>query len=190
MNEFFYNILKRFLTWFGDLYFATSPPQCRAKQIITSLKLVKRGDVICRGYSYYLDSYFIPGEYSHSGIVIDDKGTMLHSVAEGVEEIHIMDFIKDTDRFIILRFPGLNVNPFVKRGLQLFKKETEYDFTFSDPNKFYCHEFTVSCLELGGIKIWPSNKEFGVWPFNFNKKIFLAENLREIGQVVYEFNPS
>ena len=60
MKEFVFNKYKKFLTFVGDIYFATKPPLCKAKQIEDMLSIIKAGDIICRGYNYYLDSYIIP----------------------------------------------------------------------------------------------------------------------------------
>jgi hypothetical protein len=62
-----YKVWKRILTWFGDLYLATAPPKIKAKEIRAALSIIKRGDIICRRYIYYLDSYFIKGKYSSGG---------------------------------------------------------------------------------------------------------------------------
>lgn len=191
MKEWLYRKYKAFLTWFGDIYFATKPPLVKAEHIRRLLLQVRIGDVICRGYNYYLDSYFIPGDYSHSGLVVGELA-MMHSVAEGVVPIDIIDFIKDCDAFILLR-PGLTDNETSKVVDRAFwhnhQNKTEYDFTFKDPNKFYCHEFTVDCLNYGGIEILPTEKDFGVWPLKFKRVLFLAQNLIDACSIEYEFNP-
>jgi len=190
MKEFIFNRYKKLLTWFGDLYFATKPPLCKAKQIEEMLSIIKAGDIICRGYNYYLDSYIIPGEYTHSGIVIN-KREMVHSIAEGVQSVHPIDFIKDTDRFIVLRPKYKNESytySVIDRAIwHIEANNTQYDFTFSDPNKFYCHEFTVDCLNKGFIFPKTSIKKFGVFPFNFKKRLYLAKDIINISNVVYEF---
>ena len=154
-----YELYKKFLTWFGDLYMATEPPLCKYKQIEGMLDCILPGDVICRGYNYYLDSYFIPGEYTHSGIIINRR-EIVHSIAEGVQSIHPIDFIKDVDRFIVLR-PSYDVGldthwrtreRTVDRAIwHCDYNKTEYDFTFKDDSKFYCHEFTADCLAQAGL---------------------------------------
>jgi len=197
MKEQLFNIYKRFLTWIGDIYMATEPPLCKAKQIESMLEVIVDGDVICRGYNYYLDGMFIPGDYTHSGIVIN-KREMIHSIAEGVQSIHPIDFIKDVDRFIILRPPydvGLDTH-WRTKALAVDRaiwhceaNKTEYDFTFKDDNKFYCHEFTVDCLNQAGIVVSKVHKNFGVGPFKFKRELYLAQNIINVCKIVYEFNP-
>jgi hypothetical protein len=186
-----YDKYKEFLTWFGDLYMATKPPLCKAEQIETLVEIIEPGDVLMRGYNYYLDSYFIPGEYTHSGVVIN-KREVIHSIAEGVQSIHPIDFIKDTDRFILLRpryVPNLIHNVVSRAIWHCEANKTQYDFTFKEDGKFYCHEFTADCLAAAGLIVSQTRKVFGVWPFKFERVLYLADNFREVCFVVYEFNP-
>ena len=189
MKEKLFNLWKRFLTWFGDIYFATQPPLCKAKQIERMMEVIKTGDVICRGYTYYLDGYFIPGEYTHSGIVINERG-MVHSIAEGVGYIHPIDFVKDTDRFVIIRprYKNNNEQQAIERAIWHSDcNNTQYDFTFSDPNKFYCHEFTVDCLNRAKIYPKTSKITFGIGMFKYTKSIYTAKDIISVGSIVYEF---
>lgn len=152
-----YRIWKKFLTWFGDLYFATEPPKVKAVHLRKLMKIVKPGDVCCRRYNYYADSYFIQGAYSHSGICISED-TMIHAIAEGVGEIDILDFTKDTDGFIVLR-PNYKSEEDLNKAIEfaIANKGKPYDFIFKkkDVNHFYCHELTWDSLLEGGIDIIP-----------------------------------
>jgi hypothetical protein len=191
MKPELYEHYSKFLTWFGDLYMATEPPLCKAEQIERMLELIEEGDVICRGYNYYADSYFIPGEYTHSGFVIN-KRQMMHSIAEGVQLIHPIDFVKDVDRFIILRPKYEGADTFYAVGRAFWHcdhNKTEYDFTFKDDTKFYCHEFTADCLAHASVHAEKTHKHFGVWPFKFTRELYLAQNIIDVCNVVYEFNP-
>jgi hypothetical protein len=190
LKEWLFKVYKKSLTVFGDIYFATKPPLVKAKEIRDALDILKPGDIICRGYNYYLDSYFIPGEYSHSGLVTNEN-YMTHSIAEGVCGIDTIDFIKDCDAFIVIRpqIDDADIIPILARAHEHENLKSEYDFTFKDPNKFYCHEFTADCLNYGGVTVLPTDKEFGIWPFKFKRTIFLAQNLIDTCKVIYEFNP-
>ena len=152
-----YRIWRRFLTWFGDLYFATEPPSVKGIDLRKVMSLVKKGDILCRKYNYYADSYFIKGAYSHSGICESDE-MMVHAIAEGVGEIDVLDFTKDTDGFVILR-PHYTDEASVEKAVEFAKSKIgcPYDFIFSkkDKNKFYCHELTWNSLLAAGINIMP-----------------------------------
>lgn len=159
-SSIFYRIWKRILTWFGDIYLATELPKTKAKQLRKMLVLPKKGDVVCRKYNYYADSYFIKGAYSHSGICIDESN-MVHAIAEGVGPVDILDFIKDTDGFILLR-PHYENEESLNKAVEFAKSKigTPYDFIFDgkDVNHFYCHELTWNSLKAAGINIVPKEK--------------------------------
>ena len=190
MKEFIYNRYKQVMTFFGDIMVAFEPPACKAKQILEMGPFLERGNVICRYYDYYLDSWFIPGMFTHSGIIVSPQ-EIIHSVAEGVGIVHPIDFVKDTDGFIILspNYPSYSdLQKACGRAYWHVTHKTEYDFTFKDPNKFYCHEFTVDFLRAGGIKyITPTVIPFGIWPFKFNKELYLADDIIEVCQEKYRF---
>jgi len=189
MKSLIYRIVKRILTWFGDVMLATTPPSTKAKQIIEMMSAIQSGDVICRKYNYYLDSYFIPGKYTHSGIV-KSKDEIIHSVAEGVQFVHPIDFIKDTDGFVVLRpkypHPEL-IRNVIEKALFHVNREAQYDFLFNDPDKLYCHELTCDCLYQGGVVVYASTFNVGVWPIKFKKTAFLADDIIKMCNVIYEF---
>ena len=156
-TTFLYKAWKRVLTWFGDVMFATQPPKVKAEHLRKLLFLVQRGDILCRRYNYYLDSYFIKGKYTHSGMCISNS-TMIHAIAEGVNEIDVLDFSKDTEGFVILRPDYTSPEELDKAvNFAIAQKGKPYDFIFNshDINYFYCHELTWDALEAGGVHITP-----------------------------------
>ena len=168
---------------------ATQPPKTKAEQIIQMQRLIQTGDVVCRKYNYYLDSYLIVGSYSHSGIVIS-KDEIIHSIAEGVQFIHPIDFIKDTDGFIILRpryREDADKRKAVDKAIEHLNNKVEYDFLFNDPAKLYCHELSADCLLAGGVIVSPTMMIVGVFPFSFKMNTFLADNLIVVCDEVYKF---
>ena len=189
MKVFLYKIYKRAFTFLGDIMVATQPPKTKAEQIIQMQRLIQTGDIICRKYNYYLDSYLIAGSYSHSGIVIS-KDEIIHSIAEGVQFIHPIDFIKDTDGFIILRpryREDADKRKAIDKAIEHLNNKVEYDFLFNDPAKLYCHELSASCLLAGGIVVIPTLMIVGVFPFSFKMNTFLADNLIVVCDQVYKF---
>ena len=169
---------------------ATQPPKVRAEHILKMMDIIQPGDIICRKYTYYLDSILIPGEFSHSGLVFDSS-KMGHSIAEGCQYIHPIDFVKDTDGFIICR-PKYEKPADLVRVFDLAKwyidNKVQYDFMFNDIKKLYCHEFTCRCLERAGIAIPMVDKKFGIWPFSFERMLYLADAIINNTQTVYRFD--
>lgn len=188
MKTFLYLKYKQFLTWIGDLYLSTKPPAVRWENVEKLIELAQPGDVICRGYDGYVDGYFIPGEYSHSGIILNSR-EVIHSVAEGVSSIHLGDFVIDTDRFILLRPVYLNgPNETTDRAIWHCEyNKTQYDFSFTEGVKeVYCHELTADCLAQGGVSVPKILKKFGIWPITFSKEIYLFDSFKELTKI-YEF---
>jgi hypothetical protein len=190
MNAFIYGQYSRAMTWIGDVMVATKPPRTTAKQILEMREFLDAGNIICRYYTYYLDSIIIPGEFTHSGVIVTHN-KIIHSIAEGVLPMHPIDFVKDTDGFIILKpkYPDeASLQKTLARARWHLKNKSQYDFTFKDPDKFYCHEFTVDCLNSGGITDIPlTKKSFGIFPFKFTREVYLADNIIKACKTVYVF---
>lgn len=134
------------------------------------LDVIMPGDVIIRGYDSYLDGYFIPGEYSHSGIYVGD-GYVVHAVAEGVRKDTVIDFCR-CDRVSVLR-PSKGQDTAIARALSWIGKPYDFDFTEGE-SAFYCHELTARAYsELSIDKVVPY-----FWFIKFKKaeKRYLAES--------------
>jgi hypothetical protein len=119
---------------------------------------------------------------------------VIHSIAEGIQSIHLGDFVIDTDRFMLLRPPYKTKEDcwqVVERAIWYCDvRKPGYDFSFKIENDdLYCHEFSVSCLRSGGIEIPLTEKSFGVWPFRYSKKVYLADSFIRDFEQMYVFNP-
>jgi len=184
------SMLIKLYTLIGDFRWATTPPKTKAKQIREVLKLnLNPGDVLARKYDYFLDSYLLPGNpYTHSALYIGDN-KIVESVAEGVVLTDIIDFIVNTDAFIILR-PEYNhtQNEYKATQFALSQLGKEYDCLFSDKDKWYCHEIVARSLMEGGVHIQPIARKYGIWPLKFTKIIYMYEDFVQHCATVYEFN--
>ena len=80
---------------------------------------------------------------------------MVHAVSEGVCEIDPIDFVKDSDGFIILR-PEYN-NLFKCKNFAVKEVGKPYDFLFNknDGSRYYCHEFVSAILKQDNIIVEP-----------------------------------
>ena len=160
----FDDIKAELLTRFGDIQLQTGPPLVRAAHCRHALHYAKPGMVICRRYDYYLDGKFIPGHYSHSGIIessdgdnINKAGTVLHAIAEGVVRDDILDFVKDTDGFVILEFkPPYDTTAVIEHARSLYGTKYDFDFSIMDKGKMlYCHEFSSVQVNWGYRHVHP-----------------------------------
>ena len=102
------------LSIFGDIkvykwpfFMVYCPTSFRVKGFHTleAMRFLQPGDIIQRKFINYLDGYFIPGSYSHTGIYIKDS-TVIHAIAEGgVSETSVIDFMRcDAVRILRTRF--------------------------------------------------------------------------------------
>lgn len=175
LSDLIYRVWSKFLTVFGNIYLAFSPPGVTAKDMRELLDLVQPGDVVCRTYHYYLDSYFIKGKYSHSGIVVG-YGTVIHAVAEGVSYIDVLDFVKDCDGFVLLR-PRKPYDPALAISFAKGQLGRPYDFVFQrGPDAWYCHELARYALLQGGVQMTARDEE----------KYVLYDDVAAVCDVIYE----
>ena len=148
----------------GDYYRASGADTRRA------IDLVRPGDLLCRGYDSYLDGYFIPGKFTHTG-VYTGNGKITHAIAEGVSEIDIIDFLR-CDRFILIR-PKKGQKQALERIAAWIGKPYDFDFT-SGNDAIYCHELAAEAYkELQIQKIIPY---MGFIRFHKLRPTYLAES--------------
>ena len=123
MNIFAF-IRNWFLKVFGDIKIYNSPffilydpgsYKVKGKEIRQVIDTIKKGDILVRGYSNYLDGYFIPGFFSHVGQYLGEthqsqdvmpdiikkifyvgKQVVIHSMAEGVFMEDVINFLPTT----------------------------------------------------------------------------------------------
>lgn len=184
----FIAILKKIKKWaltiFGDIkiyrfpcFLIYCPDTFKVNGLATrrALELLKPGDIVLRKYVHYLDGYFIPGKYSHSSIYVGN-GKIIHSVADGVEFIDVIDFLR-CDGFCILRQKDEALaKEACDFAIQVEGDRTKYDFDFnSDNNAYYCHELVATAYSKLNIKKKP------VVMFKFFKLAprYLAESFLE-----------
>ncbi|MDQ2938774.1 MAG: hypothetical protein M3R67_14940 [Acidobacteriota bacterium] len=135
------DLIARFLTVFGDLkifkwplFFLYDPGSylVKGEDMREVIRLTKPGDILLRGYTNYLDGYFIPGYFSHVGLFLgkvdsnsldsiwsdeyapldhvksfckSGEQMVIHSMAEGVFMEDLLNFCR-CDYMAILRFPA------------------------------------------------------------------------------------
>jgi len=164
----FYKLKSFLLTIFGDIKVFKWPMflvyypytfRCRANEYRMALHYLQEGDLIFRKYDDYLDGKFIPGPFSHGAIYIGDR-TIIHSTAEGVHEIDLLDYLR-CDKFCILR-PNRGQKIAIKRAKNILGKEYDFDFKSTD-KRFYCFEVCAYCYKGAHVKELKS-KIFGFIP--------------------------
>lgn len=152
--KFLYAIKRYLLDILGDIkvycfpfFMVYDPSTFRVKGYHTrqALNVLEPGDIILRKYVHYLDGFFIPGEYSHTGVYVGD-GKVVHAISENVQYIDVIDFLR-CDGFCIMRCKDRNA---AKEAVEIAKSliDAPYDFDFRDNNgRYYCHELGVVCYK-------------------------------------------
>lgn len=143
---------RKFLTFFGDIkvfrfpcFIVYDPDQfvISGQDTRDIISKIRPGDLILRKYRHYLDGYFIPGKYSHTGIYVGN-GKVIHAVAEGVSSIDIIEFTR-CDGICILR-PKEGQKEAIYQAYRFMEDGIPYDFDFKDGDKaLYCHELGAAC---------------------------------------------
>ena len=195
MKKLFYKLWAKFLTQFGaikifkfPMFFVYDPSEYEidGEHMQEALKVLQPGDVILRGYNHYIDGYFVddPYRYSHGAIYIGgDK--IIHAVAEGVSEIHAIDFMK-CDRICILR-PSNFKNEAIQQAKKFLEENVPYDFSFNYGNSaLYCFELCALCYSKLDIQQFEVKKFLGL----VKKMVYLADSFRKNQnfKIIFEYN--
>lgn len=140
-----------------------------------ALELLKPGDIVLRKYVHYLDGYFIPGRYSHSSLYVGD-GKIIHAVADGVEYIDVIDFLR-CDGFCILRQDDeKEAEKAISFAKEQEARKAKYDFDFKSGNdSYYCHELVATAYKDLNIE----KKSVNMFKFFKIAPRFLSESFLE-----------
>lgn len=152
IKDCFLNILGDIKVYRFPMFIVYDPTTYFIKGYHTrqAMDIIEPGCILCRKYVNYVDGFFIPGKFSHSAIYVGD-GKVIHAIAEGVETIDIIDFLR-CDGFCILKPLDAEM---AEKAVARAKNEIgkPYDFDFADgAQAFYCHELTATCFKEYNIE--------------------------------------
>ena len=197
MKKLLYTFASKFLTWFGDIkvfprpMFIVRDPEffkMTGDKIIEVMEILKPGDIILRGYDYYLDGKFIPDKlkFSHGAIYIGD-GKIIHAVAEGVSYTNVVEFC-ECDRIAIFR-PKKGQKTAITKAKKFAKSKVPYDFGFSrGTSAMYCFELCGECYDKLNIPRCTVKKLLGLLK---KEDVFLAESFFKSKDMkcIFHYNP-
>ncbi|MCL6415563.1 hypothetical protein MIB92_07870 [Aestuariirhabdus sp. Z084] len=171
-----YRLKSRLLTFLGHLRVYRYPffvvfrvPGYKFRDLYTLLDHVEPGDILLRKYDSYLNTVFIPGFYTHSGVCVDHR-TVVHAIAGGVEKIDIPYFCR-CDHLILLRNKKLAalegsareeaIERLQQRMHGAIGKEFDFDVASGD-ERFYCSELAAYAYR-GMSEFMPSVHKLWGW---------------------------
>lgn len=197
----------KFLTKFGDIkvfrfpFWLVYDPnffKMTGQKILDVVDVLQPGDIILRGYDFYLDGKFlnyvtlstaktqIGGNWSHGAIYAGD-GVVIHAVAEGVSAVNIVDFC-ECDRIAVFR-PKRGQKTAIKIAKKFLKDCIPYDFSFSNGSSaLYCFELAALSYPKLDIPKYSYSKLFGILR---KKDVYLAKSFVESPdmKLVWCYNP-
>lgn len=197
MKRLLYTLLSKFLTWFGDIkvfprpMFIVRDPEyfkMTGDKILEVVSLLKPGDIILRGYDYYLDGKFIPDKlkFSHGALYVGNN-KIIHAVAEGVSYTNVVEFC-ECDRIAIFR-PKKGQKAAIAKAKKFVKNKVPYDFGFErGTSAMYCFELCGECYDKLDIPRCTVKKLFGILK---KEDVFLAESFFKSKDLtcIFHYNP-
>ncbi len=190
----FKKIWCKFLTIFGDIkvfkfpmFIIYQPKGYRVtgKETENVLNVIQDGDILVRGYYDYLDGKIIKGFFSHAGFYYGEH-KVIHAIAEGVVEEHIIDFCR-CDYLAILRFlpediTSEDIKIAQQNALEIVGYKYDFEFDGGD-NELYC---TQAVLRIWNhkLKVTPEKvtELFGLIKRNivFPDQLYSCDKLKKI----------
>lgn len=197
VKKFLYKIWSMFLTQFGNikvfrfpLFWVYDPDdyQVTGQKVHELMKMLKPGDVILRGYSHYLDGFFIPNslKFSHASIYMGD-GRIIHAIAEGVSETNLIEFTR-CDRIAVFR-PKKGMKKAMKKAQDFLDENTPYDFGYTKgESELYCFELCGECYNMLQIPTYEVKKFLGLVK---RENTYLADSFFESPdfELIFQYNP-
>lgn len=144
--------LANFIYFFGKTIIHRRKNLLNKKDIKATKKLLKPGDIILTGGFKRLNHLFIGGKFTHS-LICFSKGTVIHSIADGVELDPLNRILCEYDTLAILR-PKTSSKHKVQKMLSYAKTQLgkPYDYEFkNDKEKIYCSELIINALKSAKI---------------------------------------
>jgi uncharacterized protein YycO len=126
------------LLW-GDSHYKIKGPEMR--KVIDELQ---DGDIIMRRYDRYVSGWFIPGYWTHVGVVVSDK-TIIHAMTKGVIEEDVMTYLR-ADHIMVLRVGNKKfITNAISKAREMLGKEYDFLFDSADDERLYCTELVKKC---------------------------------------------
>lgn len=179
IKSFLYSLWSKFITFIGDIkFFGWKQPfwfvfnasgyKLRGEHYREVMKVIKPGDVLLSRSEQYLDTYLIPGFWTHAGFYFGGtKERVIHAISDGVIIEDIINFMR-TDALVVLRPHEHHIERAISLAKSMINMEYDFIFDFSDSDtaKVSCTELIYMCYH----KLIKPTKRFG-------KPIVIADDI-------------
>lgn len=137
-----------------------------------------------------LTNLLADGEYTHAGIIDpDDPDRVYHMKGYGLVHDHILDVMKQTDRFALVRYEvtPAEYEEFRRRLQELKDRRVQYDYPMEMEDLEGGEVDDIYCSEL----IWHLGKglvdDERFWPERIGgRHVFHPDNVRNSGELLFE----
>lgn len=110
--------------------------------------VIRPGDIILTRDEGWIDTYLIPGFWTHAGVYVGNHGgnkkQVIHAISEGVIAEDLIDVLR-TDACIILRPNPYYASRCLDKIVGLVGKEYDFNFDFLGSMRFSCTELVAFC---------------------------------------------
>lgn len=156
MRTFLYLLWSKFITFIGDIkFFGWKQPfwfvfnasgyKLRGEHYREVIKIIKPGDVLLSRSEQYLDTYLIPGFWTHAGFYFGGtKERVIHAISDGVIIEDIINFMR-TDMLVVLRPHEHHIERAIALARSMINMEYDFIFDFNNKNRLSCTELIYCC---------------------------------------------
>lgn len=157
MNKFWYKIKKFIFKQIGDLrwhgwtrpFFLTFNAKTydlNGKHYRQIASVIRPGDIILTRDEGWIDTYLIPGFWTHAGVYVGnyngEKRQVIHAISEGVIAEDLIDVMR-TDACVILRANPYYASKCLDEVVKLVGEEYDFNFDFLSSLRFSCTELVA-----------------------------------------------
>lgn len=156
MRTFLYSLWSKFITFVGDIkFFGWKKPlwlifnapgyKLKGEHYRQVIKIIKPGDVLLSRSEQYLDTYLIPGFWTHAGFFYGGaKERVVHAISDGVIIEDIINFMR-ADALVVLRPREDHIERAIILARSMVNQEYDFLFNFNDKTRLSCTELIFCC---------------------------------------------
>jgi uncharacterized protein YycO len=111
--------------------------------------VIKPGSIILSATYGELANIFIPGKWSHVGIIATDGMSVIEAISTGVAKTDLIDFMMTKDEICVLNPSFLDTDGMIEASIKAeaeIGKPYDWKFVKGDIKAFYCSELVYHVL--------------------------------------------